>query len=330
MRILVLGGTSFLSRWIVRDAVARGHDVICAARGRSGSAPAGARLVVVDRDRPDALEALAEQRFDAVVDIARAALGRVVAALDALGDRTPHWTFVSSVSAYAHTEATGRSVDAPLREAIWDTAPDSSAERYGGIKVACEISVRERLGDRAFIVRPGLISGPDDRTDRFGYWPARFCLGGRAVVPGVARQPIQHIDVRDLAAWIVSAAETGLTGTYDAVGPRTELDSVLHGIAELVGAPDLELVPIDPQNLAAAGVSPWAGPRSLPLWLPSDHDGLVTHDPHPAVAAGLRIRDSAETVHATLEDERARGLHRPRAAGLSTEDERELLHRFGR
>ncbi|RDI63964.1 NAD-dependent epimerase/dehydratase family protein [Nocardia pseudobrasiliensis] len=329
MRILVLGGTSFLSRWIAHEAVTRGHEVICAARGRSGSVPVGARLVVVDRDRPDALAALAQERFDAVIDVARAALGQVLAALDALADRAPHWIFVSSVSAYADTATVGQTVDAPLREAIRQMESDTSGERYGGIKVACETSVRERLDNRALIVRPGLIGGPWDRTDRFGYWPARFARGGRAIIPDATRQPIQHIDVRDLAAWIVSAAETRLTGTQDAVGPITELGALLREIADVAGASDLELVPVDPKDLAEAQVSPWSGPRSLPLWLPADHDGLVTHDPAPAFAAGLKIRALAETVHATLEDECARGLHRSRGAGLSADDERDLLRRFG-
>ncbi|MEG8181513.1 hypothetical protein GZH49_23710 [Nocardia terpenica] len=190
-----------------------------------------------------------------------------------------------------------------------------TAERYGGIKVASEDVVRERMGERAFVVRPGLISGPGDRSDRFGYWAARFARGGRAVVPDVPHQPIQHIDVRDLAAWIVVAAEGGLTGSYDAVGPVTELGSLLDETSEVVGAADLELVPMEPLALTAAGVGPWAGPRSLPLWLPVDSYGLVAHDPAPVRAAGLTPRAVADTLRATLAHERARGLDRPAKPG---------------
>ncbi|MCM6773696.1 NAD-dependent epimerase [Nocardia sp. CDC159] len=329
MRFLILGGTSFLSRWTAREAVARGHEVICAARGRTGSVPVGARLVVVDRDRPGALAPLAGERFDAVIDVARAALGWVLDALDALADDARHWTFVSSISAYADTATPGQTIDAPLCEPIRDRTLEFAAEHYGGIKVASELAVRERLAERAFVVRPGLISGPDDRTDRFGYWPARFARGGPTVVPDAPQQPIQHIDVRDLAAWIVSAAETALVGTYDAIGPVTELESLLRECAELVGPPDLELVPIPPRTLTEADITPWSGPKSLPLWLPADHYGMVAHDPAPARAAGLRIRDSADTVGATLADERARGLDRPRLAGLTPDDERDLLRHLG-
>ncbi|MGB9280337.1 MAG: NAD-dependent epimerase/dehydratase family protein [Pseudonocardiaceae bacterium] len=331
MRLLVLGGTSFLSKQVAVDAVTRGHEVVCAARGQSGPAPEGARLVTVDRDQPSAIKALAGEPFDAVVDVATGALGWVLDALDVLVDRAGHWTFVSSINAYADTATLGQSTDAPLCKPVWDTKhfdlfTELTVQRYGGTKVASENSVRERMGsDRAFVVRPGIISGPGDQMDRFGYWAARFDRGGRAVVPGVEHQPIQHIDVRDLAAWIVSAGEQRLGGIYDAVGPVLELGPMLRQAAELVGAADLELVPIDPDTLTGAGINHWGGPKSLPLWLPVAKHGLVAHDPAPALAAGLAPRSLAETVHTALADERTRGLDRHRAAGLTPVEEQALL-----
>ena len=161
--------------------------------------------------------------------------------------------------------------------------------------------------------------------DRFGYWPARFSRGGRVVVPDTPQQPIQHIDVRDLAAWIVTAGEQRLTGAYDAVGPVLELGPTLRDIAALVAAEGTELVPTSPDKLIAAGVNPWSGPRSLPLWLPRSHYGLVSHDATSAWAAGLQCRPLSETVEAALADERARGLDRPRTAGLTAEEEIALL-----
>jgi nucleoside-diphosphate-sugar epimerase len=209
----------------------------------------------------------------------------------------------------------------------YDLFTELTVERYGGIKVASENAVRERMGsDRAFVVRPGIISGPGDQMDRFGYWAARFARGGRAVVPDTPHQPIQHIDVRDLAAWIVTAGEQRLGGTYDAIGPVLELGPVLRETAELVGADDLELVPLAPDILTEAGVNPWGGPTSLPLWLPVAKHGLVAHDPTPALAAGLTPRPLADTVHTALADEHTRGLDRARTAGLTPAEEQALLH----
>ncbi|MBM7774477.1 nucleoside-diphosphate-sugar epimerase [Actinokineospora baliensis] len=326
MRLLVLGGTSFLSWRIARVAVGRGHEVVCAARGRSGSVPEGARLVVVDRDRPGAVDVLAGYGFDAVVDVATGALGWVLDALEVLGDRVRHWTFVSSVNAYADTATVGQGTDAPLCAPVLDRRhfelAELTVERYGGTKVASENAVRERVGqDRAFIVRPGVISGPGDQMHRFGYWASRFARGGPVVVPDVTDHPLQHVDVRDLAAWIVTAAERHRTGTFDAVGPVLDFTTVLRDAAALVGAPDLRLVPVAPSALLAAGITPWGGPRSLPFWLPTTMYGLVTHDPAPALAAGLPHRTLTDTLHSALAD----APTHPLAAGLTAEDERVLL-----
>jgi nucleoside-diphosphate-sugar epimerase len=334
MRFLVLGGTSFLSKHIAHDAVARGHEVVCAARGQSGSVPEGARILVLDRDEPSAIKALAGERFDAVVDVATGALGWVLDAIEVLADRARHWTFVSSINAYTDTATRGQTTDAAVCEPVLDTKhydlTELTVERYGGTKVASENAVRERLGnDRTFVVRPGIISGPGDQMDRFGYWTARFARGGQTVVPDTPHQPIQHIDVRDLAAWIVTAAEQRLTGTYDAIGPVLELGPALREAAELVGAADLQLVPIAPETLLEAGINPWGGPKSLPLWLPVEKHGLVAHDPTAALRAGLEPRSLADTVHSALLDEHARGLDRPRAAGLTSVEEQALLERTG-
>ncbi|HEY7814850.1 MAG TPA: hypothetical protein VIC62_16510, partial [Nakamurella sp.] len=198
----------------------------------------------------------------------------------------------------------------------------------GSIKVASENAVLDAMGERAFVVRPGLITGPDDTSDRFGYWPARFARGGRVVVPDEPDQPVQYADVRDLAEWIVDAGEKGTNGVFDGVGPVEPLPGVLRGIADVVGVP-VELVPVAPDVLAAADVNPWGGPKSLPLWLPSTHWGLGAHDATPSLAAGLRIRPLADTVSATLGTERRLGLDRERKAGLSPAQEAMVLAGVG-
>ncbi|MER7015021.1 hypothetical protein ABT324_26630 [Saccharopolyspora sp. NPDC000359] len=191
--------------------------------------------------------------------------------------------------------------------------------------MACEDAVRAAVGDRAFVVRPGLITGPGDRSDRFGYWPLRLSRGGRVLVPDTPGSPVQHIDVRDLASWIVTAAERGLAGTFDGIGPVTTLGALLADIAALVAPPGTSLAAVAPEALEAAGVQRWAGPKSLPLWIPDDHDGFASHDPAPSLAAGLRIRPLAETVSAALATERALGADRARGAGLTADEEAELL-----
>ncbi|MGI5126974.1 NAD-dependent epimerase/dehydratase family protein [Pseudonocardia sp. CA-107938] len=313
MRLLILGGTRFLSHATAAAALARGHDVVCAARGESGSVPDGAMLVAVDRDR--GLGPLTGERFDAVVDVARMNLPWVRDALTSIDAR--HWTFVSSVSVYADDG----SLLAPLEE-----ADPTDPEGYGAVKVASENAVRATHPD-ALIVRAGLICGPGDLSDRFGYWAARFARGGRAVVPDVPDQPVRIVDVRDLAAWIVRCAENGTGGTYDGVGPATTLGAMFDEIAAAVGAPDLERVPVPADTLVAAGIEPWMGPRSLPLWLPSDSLGVVSRDPGPAAAAGLTCRPIADTARSALAHEQALGMDRERRAGLSAADERELLSR---
>ncbi|SEG91185.1 Nucleoside-diphosphate-sugar epimerase [Saccharopolyspora kobensis] len=320
MRILVLGGTVFVGHAVAAAALERGHDVVCAARGTSGDVPDGAELVVVDR--AEGLGPLAGQRFDAVVDVARN-YRWVCEALEAVD--AGHWTFVSTINVYANNAATGQSVDAPLLEPITDSADTSTPESYGGIKVACENAVREAMGERAFVVRPGLITGPNDPSDRFGYWPLRMSRGGRVLVPDTPGTPSQHIDVRDLADWIVTAAERGLAGTFDGIGPATTLDALLKEIARVVAPAGTELAAVAPEALDEAGVQRWSGPKSLPLWIPDGYDGFASHDAAPSLAAGLRIRPLAETVAAALESERTRGVDRERKAGLTPVEETELL-----
>lgn len=323
MRILILGGTRFLGRTTAAEAVSRGHDVVCAARGQAGAVPDGARLVKIDRDDPDGLAPLASSSFDAVVDVAPISFPWVRRALDAFGS-VGHWTFVSSISAYAHADRLD-DVLLPPREEHHDrskvlTDPDA----YGSIKVASENAVLDTMGSRAFIVRAGLITGPGDEHDRFGYWPNRLSRGGRVAVPDTDHL-MQIIDVGDLAAWIIDAAEKGTSGVYDGIGPAQPVQDLLRGVADAVGS-TAELVPVPEELLVKHEIAPWAGPRSLPLWLPESHRMMGARDAAPALAAGLSPRPLAEAAVRALEHERALGLDRAdRKAGLPAEDEKALL-----
>jgi 2'-hydroxyisoflavone reductase len=331
MKLLVLGGTIFVGHAVAVEATRRGHEVVCAARGESGSVPDGATLVKVDRNAEDGLTPLANQSFDAVVDVSPLSFPWVSRALDTLSAQ--HWTFVSTVNVYAdvktrdQTPATGQLVPPLKQHSTRDemmAAGEDGVLLYGGIKVASENAVREAMGDSAFIVRPGLITGSWDRSDRFGYWPGRFARGGRVLVPDLPGQEMQLIDVKDFARWIVDAGEKGLGGTYDAIGPHRPTNTMIEEIATVVGF-DGEIVKATEAQLTEAGVNPWSGPKSLPLWAPDEHDGFKTHDPTPSLEAGMPVRPFADAVADALERERELGLDRPRKAGLSLDEEKEVL-----
>ena len=289
MKLLVLGGTRFLSREVATQAVARGWDVTCACRGASGPVPAGTTHLPWDR-ADDVPAAVADGGWDAVVDVARLP-SQVRTAVAATS--YAHWVFVSTVSVYADNSSSAME---PLLDPITDDVDLAlDPEAYGGMKVACEQVVRS--GAPSWVVaRPGLIVGPGDPTGRFAYWPQRLARGGEVLAPGRPEDVVQVIDVRDLAAWLLVLAEERTTGTYDAVGRPTPFGEVLDGVAAGVGA-EPSLTWVDQGFLEDQGVAPWAGEGSLPLWLPRpEYDGMLAHDPGPAEAAGLRLRSLAETA----------------------------------
>jgi 2'-hydroxyisoflavone reductase len=326
MRVLILGGTVFLGRAVARRARDAGHDVTCAARGLSGAVPDGVRLVRIDRDRPDGLSALDGQQFDAVVDLARRP-SHVHRALGALGDRVGHWTFVSTCSVYAdQTTPHQRAESAPLLAAASPELDDADGEQYGPCKVADEEAVVSS-GVPAFVCRAGLIVGPEDPSGRFDYWVARLARGGEVLAPGRPDDRVQWIDVRDLAAWLVLAAETGLTGTHDGNGAPVPRSQFLAGVAEGVGVTP-QLTWVDQDFLTEHRIQPWMGERSLPMWLPlPDYAGFMTRDVTPALRTGLPTRPLIDTARDTLEWLQT-GPDRTHRVGLDPDDEADLLRRW--
>ena len=300
MRVLVLGGTVFLSRAVAEEAVRRGHVVTCACRGESGQVPDGAEHLRYDRTGPMPLE-LANAEFDAVIDVTRQpawARAAVVAFPSA------HWVFVSTMNVYADDSTPGGTpatlpVHAPIEG---DEDPASVPEFYGAMKAACELIVAAGT-DSSMVVRPGLIVGPDDPSGRLAYWAAR--LGDAAahpevLAPGSPGDPVQMVDVRDLAAWLVDSAESRRVGVYDASAHPTTRGDFLSETFAAAESPTT-LTWVDQEFLESQEVAPWMGPRSVPLWLPlPEYAGLMTHDVAASYDAGLRTRPFVESVRDTL------------------------------
>jgi 2'-hydroxyisoflavone reductase len=318
MKLLVLGGTKFLGRHAVDAALAGGHDVTIFTRGQTNPElfPEVERL---HGDRDGDLDALHGRTWDGVVDTSGYVPRIVRQSAELLHDRVGRYVFVSSISVYDDFSA-------PITEAsrlaeLEDAATEEIMEHYGALKAACEHVVEEIYGDRSARVRAGLIVGPHDSTDRFTYWPRRIALGGEVLGPGDPDAPVQFIDARDLAAWLVQLALEGPGGTYNATGPAQLLTfgQLLDRMRDAIGS-DASVVWLDDERVLEAGVQPW---MELPLWLPgSEHAGMARADISRALAAGLRFRPVEETIVDTLVWDRTVPGDRPT---LTHDKEQEIL-----
>ena len=286
MRLLILGGTSFVGRHAVEAALDRGHEVTIFNRGRTNAGLFAGRVEERRGDRATGdYESLTDDSWDGVVDV-NAYFGRQVAqAVAALDGRVGHYTFVSTVSVYAEP---GKLAEIEDRD-----SEQVTGETYGALKVVCEEEVRGAFGERSTMVRPGIVAGPHDPTDRFTHWVRAGAAGGSVEV---ARpdQPVQVVHGRDLGDFLVSVTERGTTGAYDAVGERLELGDLVRRVAGVAGTE---------VHVAAGG-----GGADAPLTLPPDGsaDWLFGMDPAPATAAGLRNRPVEETIADTLAWDRGR------------------------
>ncbi len=323
--LLILGGTAWLGRELARQAVASGIDVTCLARGASGPVADGAQLIPADRSELSAYEHVRGRDWDAVIDVSWQP-DQVRSALDALAADVGHWTCVSSVSVYADTTTPRANEAAALVEPL--TSGLATMAEYGEAKVGCEQLVTAGMGaDRSLLARVGLIGGPGDPTDRFGYWVSRFALASTdaVLVPEAPGLSTQVLDVRDLAAFLLVCSGERATGPVDVVGESVPFSDVVDMSARIAGFAG-RAVRVAPQWLEDREVQPWAGPRSLPLWLPlPEYAGLGTRSDARAVELGLLRRPLASSLAEVLLDERLRGLDRSRRAGLTRAEELDLI-----
>lgn len=317
-RVLVLGGTGWLGGEIARAAITDGTEVVCLARGESGSVPEGARFVEADRRHTGAYDKL-DGDWDEVIELAYEP-ELVNSALEALSGRARHWTLVSTVSVYRRNDEPGADEGADLVQ------PKDPAD-YAHAKVLAEQATASRLAHKLLIVRPGLIAGPGDPSDRFGYWPARLHRGGRVIVPNVSGRYVQVIDVTDLATFIVQAGQRGVTGTVNAVGESHSLDAFFADVAAVTGFQG-EFVNVEDEFLVEQDVRYWGGPRSLPLWLPLVDAAMAQRSPDTYIASEGTIRPIRDTIARVLDNEISREVDRSRRSGLSADEEADLINRF--
>ena len=323
MRILVLGGTRFLGRHFVEVARARGHELTLFNRGRTNAElHAGVERIMGDRD--GGLGALAGRTWDAVVDPAGFFPRLVGASARTLAGCAGQYLFVSSISVYAEPIARGCDESAPVARIADPSVELITGETYGALKALCEEVVREAFGARALIVRPGLIVGPHDTTDRFPYWPRRMARGGEVLAPGEPSAPTQLIDVRDLAEFMLGLIERGKAGTFNATGPSEPLTlgRCLERIAAAVGAKP-RFTWVSEEFLRAQGVEPWL---QMPLWLYAADHGIDTASIARARSAGLHFRPLEDTARDTLAWERGLVVDtRPASPALTPAREAEVL-----
>lgn len=320
-RTLILGGTGWLGKEIAEQLLAAGSEVTCLARGTAGRPPQDTTFLPADRKSPGAYDGVQGTEWDNVIELSYDS-DLVKGAIEALAGSARHWTLISSVSVYADNDEPGAAEDAVLVE-------PTDRENYAHAKVAAERVTQAALGDRLLIARPGLIAGPGDPSDRFSYWVGRLALAAQdeVLVPDTKGRYVQIIDVRDLAAWLVDAGLRGLTGTYNAVGREREFSDVLQSARRVAGHTG-ELIPAGDSWLSENGVNYWAGPHSLPLWLPLADTAMAQRSGERFRAAGGHERSLTTTLEDVLADERQRGLHRPRRSGLSRAEEVLLLQKI--
>jgi 2'-hydroxyisoflavone reductase len=323
MDLLVIGGTHFSGRALAEQALRAGHRVTVFHRNPTDVLPEAEHVL---GDREEGVDAVAGRTFDAVVDMCGYVPRAVNASIETLAS-SGWYGFVSSISAHLDGLTAGATEDAPIHGPPYPDTEDVTEETYGPLKAACERVVRDAFGDRAAVVRPGYIVGPNDPTDRFTSWVRRASKGGEMLAPGPAGGAIQFVDARDLAAFLLHLAEGAIGGTYNAIHPPGTLTrgGLLSTATREAGA-DTSVVWADPQWLVEQlGDDRY---QAFPMWDEPDEPGAPgSHllDPSRAIAAGLRNRAVDETIRDTLTWDRSRGPDATRECGLTTEREKALL-----
>jgi 2'-hydroxyisoflavone reductase len=294
-RLLVLGGSSFVGRALVEDGVRRGWDVTTFNRGKHGWAHPAVERLRGDRLEPADLAPLAARDWDVVADTWAGAPRAARDSAAALADRAGRYLYVSSGSVYAPPPPIDGDEDAPTVEA----SPDADSGDYAADKRGSELAIAQAFGDRAVFARAGLILGPHEDVGRLPAWLLRMDRGGEVLAPGSPDRPLQYIDARDLAAWLLDSADAERSGAFNVISRSgfATMGSLLETCRTVTGS-GAEITYVDQDFIAEQGIEPWS---EMPVWLPTDHEfaGMLATGVDRAHAAGLHNRPLAETVQDT-------------------------------
>ena len=326
MRILILGGTRFLGQHLVEAALNHSHEVTLFNRGKSnpGLFP---QLETIIGDREKDVNKLEGRIWDAVIDVAGYVPRIVRLSADVLKENVSRYAFISSISVYdeAIFKKIGIDESDPVAKIEDETVEEITGETYGPLKALCEKAVQELYGERALIVRPGLIVGPHDPTDRFTYWPVRVARGGDVLAPEKPDAPAQIIDVRDLSDFIIRLIENNASGIFNATGPDypLTLNRILE-VSKQVSGSDARFIWASAEFLKQHSVAEWS---DMPVWVPDteENQGFSRMDVSRAIDAGLKFRPLEETVRDTLAWAQTRPADYQWRAGLTAEREAEVL-----
>jgi 2'-hydroxyisoflavone reductase len=333
LRVLILGGTGFIGPHFVAALTARGHHVTVFNRGRDpAKVPPG--VVQLIGDRNGQVAALQGHDWDAVIDNSGYTVRQVRTTAELLKGHVKRYIFISSISAYADLAVPGIDETYKLAQVADPTTEDTGGGNYGGLKALCEQLVERTYQADATIIRPTFIAGPGDTTDRFTYWPVRVARGGQMLAPGTPADPIQFIDVRDLADFVRRCVEQPLPGRFNACNPprAVTMGALLEASRRITGA-DTKFVWASVQFLTAQKVigDDAAAGNPLPIWNPpvGESAGAALVSPARAVRHGLKFRSLDQTIRDTLEWQQQRPpAQQTLRAGLSPQREAELLSKL--
>lgn len=329
MKLLILGGTRFLGRYLVENALERGHEVTLFNRGQFDP-HVFPQVEKLTGDRDGGLDALKGRTWDAVIDTCGFYPRIVRMSAELLKDHVGHYTFISSASVYAdlsqpvdESSAVATMPQDKLDEIQTGNSGPAYNEYYGALKALCEEAIDDVMPGRALHIRAGLIVGPHDYSDRFTYWPSRIAKGGHVLAPDMQGRPITVVDVRDLAEWIVRSVEARLTGVCNCSGAATTMEEILEA-CQIASGSDAQITYAAESFLKEQEIAPWG---ELPLWLPSDGPiGMYEINNDKAFASGFTARPILDTVRDTLAWDRTRPADLERKAGLDPEKEAKALH----
>ncbi|MBI3460443.1 NAD-dependent epimerase/dehydratase family protein, partial [Candidatus Acetothermia bacterium] len=314
-------------RHLVEAALASGHTVTLFNRGQH-NADLYPNVEKLRGNRDGDLNALKGRRWDAVIDTCGYVPRVVKASAEFLANSVDHYTFISSISVFADFSKPDMDESAPVGKLKDESVEQITGETYGPLKALCEQAAERAMPGRMLNVRPGLIVGPHDPSDRFTYWPARIAQGGEVLAPGQPEYLVQIIDGRDLAQWTLKMVEQKKIGIYNATGPEyaLTLGTVLEG-CKAVSKSDARFVWVDEKFLLESKVTPWT---EIPLWVPQEKDnaGFSAVNCQKAITAGLKFRPIAETIRDTLAWNTTRPSNTERRSGLKPEKEKELLQNW--